>query len=114
MELIIGSLLGFLSGLGVGGGSLLLLWLTLGVGMDAEEARCINLLFFFPTAIFASFFRLRNLRASQFIIPALIGCIGTAIFSIISQGWDPTLLRKGFGIFLLIIAIRELRTKRKE
>jgi len=46
--LAIGSVLGFLAGLGVGGGSLLMLWLTLVIGTDHSVARNINLLFFIP------------------------------------------------------------------
>ena len=44
--LLVGTVLGFLAGLGVGGGSLLILWLTLIAQTPQEEARNINLLFF--------------------------------------------------------------------
>ena len=43
---IIATILGFLAGIGVGGGSLLILWLTLVLEMPQETARIINLLFF--------------------------------------------------------------------
>ena len=36
---IVGAALGFLAGLGVGGGSLLMLWLTLCAVMDSSTAR---------------------------------------------------------------------------
>ena len=52
--LVIGTVLGFLAGIGVGGGSLLVLWLTLVLGMEHPQARLINLLFFLPSAIVAS------------------------------------------------------------
>ena len=42
----IGSALGFLAGLGVGGGSLLLLWLTQVMNMPQDQARILNLLFY--------------------------------------------------------------------
>ena len=54
--LIVGTVLGFLAGIGVGGGSLLILWLTLALGMAHPQARVINLLFFLPSAVIASFF----------------------------------------------------------
>ena len=38
--LIVGTVLGFLSGLGIGGGSLLILWLTIVLGMEQSTARC--------------------------------------------------------------------------
>lgn len=106
----IGSILGFLSGLGVGGGSLLMLWLTLVVGMEHINARCINLLFFIPCAIVASFFRWRqgSLDLSR-ILPAVIGgCISAAVFSAISRNIDMTLLKKLFGLLLLVTGFREL------
>ena len=37
--------LGFLSGLGTGGGSLLILWLTLVLDVPQSEARAMNLMF---------------------------------------------------------------------
>ena len=49
--LVVGTVLGFLTGLGIGGGSLLMLWLTLVLGVSQAEARQINLLFFLPSAL---------------------------------------------------------------
>ena len=48
ISVILGGVLGFLTGLGTGGGSLLLLWLTLVLGMDPQTARTVNLMFFIP------------------------------------------------------------------
>ena len=48
--LLIATLLGFLAGMGVGGGSLLLLWLTQVAMLEQTQARIINLLFFLPAA----------------------------------------------------------------
>ena len=50
--------LGFLSGIGTGGGSLLILWLTLVVGIPSPDARLMNLMFFIPSALVACFLRL--------------------------------------------------------
>jgi hypothetical protein len=47
---------GFLAGLGVGGGSLLMLWLTSVMNMDYCVAKTVNLLFFLPTALIATVF----------------------------------------------------------
>ena len=41
---------GILSAWGVGGGTLLLLCMTLFLGVEQREAQAINLLFFLPTA----------------------------------------------------------------
>ena len=55
VALIVGTVLGFLTGLGVGGGSLLILWLTLVLEMPQTAARGINLLFFLPSAMIACY-----------------------------------------------------------
>ena len=108
--LIVGSALGFLAGLGVGGGSLLMLWLTLIAGAPQDVARNINLLFFIPGALIASLFRWKqgvfNIRK---IMPAIIlGCISAGIFSVLGKNMDTVLLRKLFGILLLFTGLREL------
>ena len=48
--LFMGIVFGFLAGLGVGGGTLLILWLTMVIGMDHATARAINLMFFLVAA----------------------------------------------------------------
>lgn len=108
--LLIGSSLGFLSGIGVGGGSLLILWLTLVLNMEHNAARIINLLFFIPSAVIASFFRWKQgaLNLTK-ILPAIIcGCISAAVFSILSKQLDIVIMKKLFGILLLLTGIREL------
>ncbi len=108
--ILIGTLLGFLSGIGVGGGSLLMLWLTLVLHMEHVSARMINLLFFIPSAIVASFFRWRQGSLDlKKIVPAVIGgCLAAACFSLLSKQMDIELLKKMFGILLLATGIREL------
>lgn len=105
-----GIILGFLAGLGVGGGSLLIIWLTLVVDMDPGKARTINLLFFLTAAGSVSLFRLRKgIIQWKEILPAIIcGCAGAAIFSLIGRIVDQNILKKLFGALLLITGIREL------
>ena len=108
--LAVGAALGFLAGLGVGGGSLLILWLTLVLKIPPDIAGGINLLFFVPTAVIASLFRLKqgtlDLRR---ILPALIAGVASAILlTLWSRNLDTEVLRKPFGILLLITGLREL------
>lgn len=106
----VASILGFLAGLGVGGGSLLMLWLTLAVGMEYGQARIINLLFFLPSALIATLFHRKQGTVNiKKILPAMItGCIAAALFSILGKKMDTTLLKKCFGGLLLVTGIREL------
>ena len=118
--LIIGTSLGFLAGIGVGGGSLLILWLTLVLGMDHPQARIINLLFFLPSAIVASFFRWKQGKLEiKKVLPAIIvGCIAAGVCSFLSSSMDIALLQKLFGGLLILTGIRELlykpRTQKQE
>lgn len=106
----IGTLLGFLSGLGIGGGSLLILWLTLAQGVSPEEARTANLLFFLPAAVTAGFFRWRQGAVEpKKLLPALLGgSAGALSFSFLSLRLDTALLRRLFGGLLIVTGLREL------
>lgn len=102
--------LGFLAGLGVGGGSLLMLWLTMVVGMEYEQARIINLLFFLPSALIATLFHRKQGSVDiKKILPAILaGCAFAALFSFIGTRVNTILLKKCFGGLLLITGLREL------
>ena len=110
ITLPIAIVLGFLAGLGVGGGSLLMLWLTFVVGMEHEQARTINLLFFLPSAFIATLFHRKQGSVNmQKILPAIVaGCLSAALFSFFGAKMDTSLLKKCFGGLLLITGLREL------
>lgn len=110
VTITIGSILGFLSGIGVGGGSLLMLWLTLVLNMEHNVARSINLLFFIPSALIASLFRWKQGKLDiKKVLPAILcGCVSAAIFAVFSKRIDITLLKKAFGVLLLLTGLREL------
>lgn len=110
VTLLVGILLGFLSGLGIGGGSLLILWLTMVLGMDQAAARSINLLFFLPAAVIACFLHWRQgcLNIRKLFPTIAAGTAAAAAASLIGHWADPAVLRKPFGILLLLTALREL------
>ena len=108
-SILVGTTLGFLAGLGVGGGSLLILWLTGVLGMAHEEARTINLLFFLPSALVASIFQWRNgVINIRRILPAIVaGSIAAIAGSWLSTRIDTGIVEKLFGGLLLITGLRE-------
>ncbi len=110
VALLVGALLGFLAGLGIGGGSLLMLWLTLILDMSTQTARSINLLFFLPAALCACFFRWKqgSLPIRRLLGPILLGCLSAGVFSFLGTRLDTGLLRKLFGALLLVTGLREL------
>lgn len=104
---------GLLSAFGIGGGSLLVIWLAAVAGMEQRTAQCVNLLFFLPTAAAALVIHSKN----QMVLwraawPAMAGgAVTAALFSWIGSQLDTDLLRKLFGGFLLIIGALELCKK---
>ena len=106
----VGGILGFLSGIGVGGGSLLMLWLTLVLQISHPVARNINLLFFIPSALISSFFRWKQGALDvKKLLPAIIaGSVSAAVFSWVGQRMDITIIKKLFGLLLLATGFREL------
>ena len=64
VPMLAGALTGILSGFGIGGGSLLLIYMTSFAGLPQDLAQGINLLYFLPTAGAA--------------LPAGRGCPGTS------------------------------------
>ena len=109
-SIAVGTALGFLTGLGTGGGSLLVLWLTLVLHMEPAQARLINLMFFFPAALIATAFHWRQGRVPfhKILLPALAGCAAAAVFAFIGQKMNTESLKKLFGVLLLFIGAKEL------
>lgn len=103
--------LGLLSGLGVGGGSLMILWLTLVQKMDFTAAKYLNLLFFLPPAVISTLAHLfrKKLSIKKIIPAALAGMVSASVFIYLSSTWDVNILRKLFGGLLFLSAWKELR-----
>lgn len=113
-SVLVGLLTGVLSGCGVGGGTLLLLWLTLINGMDQHSAGGINLLYFAACALPALWGHwksglLEKKAVLWCVLAGLPACIGAAV---VAARLDVTLLRRFFGVFLLFVGFRETFRKR--
>ena len=108
-----GAVTGVLSGFGIGGGSLLLIYMTSFAGVGQDLAQGINLLFFLPTAATALPAHAKNGYIEKADLPPAIlaGRAGTALAAGAPTGMDVELLRRCFGVFLLLIGVRELFRK---
>ena len=106
----VGMLLGFLSGLGIGGGSLLLIWLTAVLNMDPYIARNINLMFFLPSALVACAIRKKNRQLD--LKAAMPGILGGCVFAffgyLLSTRLETGMLRKLFGLILIFTGLKEI------
>ncbi len=113
---LVGLFCGVLSGFGVGGGSLLMVWLTAAIQMEQATAQGINLLYFLPTSLGALIFHIRNGKIDwRAVIPAAIGgTIAAALSASLAVGLEMELLRKLFGGFLLVVGALEFFRKGKE
>ncbi len=111
-----GIVTGVLSGFGIGGGTLLLIYMTAFAGVDQRLAQGINLLYFLPTAATALPSHIKNGYIDRTTaIPAILaGLVGTAMAAWAATALDVTLLRKLFGGYLIYIGLRELFRKSKE
>lgn len=114
-QLLLGTVLGFLAGIGVGGGSLLMLWLTAVLDQSHAVARSINLLFFLPSALIACCFRWKQGTLDlKTVLPAIIaGCIAAGVCSWLGTLLDTGLMKKIFGGLLIVTGIREIRYKNR-
>lgn len=107
---VAGLVCGVLSGLGIGGGTLLMVWMTAVMDMEQRMAQGINLLYFVPTAVCALIFHIKNrLIRWRVVIPAVIaGCLTAAGAAFFATAIDASLLRKLFGGFLILVGLNEL------
>ena len=108
-----GAVTGILSGFGIGGGSLLLIYMTGFAGIPQNLAQGVNLLYFLPTAATALPSHVKNgYIENAALLPAIAaGLAGTALAAWAATSLDVNLLRKCFGVFLLMIGLRELFRK---
>lgn len=113
IPLAVGTATGVLSGFGVGGGTLLLVYLTAVAGADQHLAQGINLLYFLPAALLALPAHKKNGYLDTKALPWLIGSglICAALAAWLSAGLEVTLLRKLFGGFLIVVGLHEIFSK---
>ena len=115
LHLLTGTILGTLAGLGVGGGTLLVLWLTLVIGMTQQQARILNLMFFRPCARICTLLRKKQGAVNiRLLLPGIVsGVVSAIVFSLLGRVMDLVLLKKLFGGLLILTGIRELLYKPK-
>lgn len=95
LEIIFGLISGTVTGMGMGGGAVLILLLSAFLGMEQHMAQATNLVFFVPTAIatIITNIRQKNINFKLTIITSIFGIIGAIIGSIISNKITSNLLK---------------------
>ncbi len=94
----------------MGGGTILILLLSIFMNLDQHTAQSTNLIFFIPTAITSVIIGIKNknINVKETWVILVAGVIGSIISANISSHMNVELLKKLFGIFLFIIAIYEI------
>ena len=110
LEFFTGIISGMVSGIGMGGGAILILVLSVFMGVDQHIAQATNLVFFIPTSISAIITTIKEKLINWKIgLPVAIpGIVGAIIGAKISVKLDVKYLKKYFGIFLILITIYEI------
>ena len=108
--LLAGGVTGVLSGFGVGGGTLLLVYMTVFAGLDQHLAQGINLLYFLPAGLMALPAHVKN---GYVVKPVLVPATAVGLVLAGAAAWAATaleveLLRKCFGGFLIAVGAMEL------
>lgn len=116
LAVIFGTISGIVTGLGMGGGTILILLLSLFMGLEQHIAQATNLVFFIPTSVAAILTNLKqkNVNLKLAINISSFGIIGAIIGAIISNSISSENLKKYFAIFILIIALHEIYELYKE
>lgn len=105
---------GFVSALGLGGGGILVLYLTAFLDTPQTQASGINLIFFLPIAAVSIFIHLKNklidwkfaLKCAPFGAAAAFGG------SFLAHTIDPFWISKAFAVFVLLLGLKELFSKK--
>ena len=107
LPVLAGFCTGILSAWGVGGGTLLLLLMTLFLGVEQADAMAINLLYFLPTAAMGLLYHRKNglLERAVLRTAAPWGTAAAAAGALAATAVDVSLLRRPFGLFLLAAAV---------
>lgn len=110
-----GTATGVLSGFGVGGGTLLLIYMTAFTQLSQTQAQGINLLYFLPAAALALPAHFKNgFLERKALLPAIsAGLVCSALAAWAATALEVALLRKCFGVFLLYAGLSELFRKKQ-
>lgn len=108
--ILFGLIAGIITGLGMGGGTILILLLTMFLGLDQHVAQATNLICFIPTSIAAIYtnWKYKNIDFKLALIISIFGILGASIGATISGYINSSLLKKIFAVFILIIASYEM------
>jgi len=116
MNHIAGFLAGLTASMGLGGGFILIIYLSVFKDIEQSAAGGINLLFFLPIAFISSLIHLKNGLIEKKILPLICaaGIAGVVGGVFLMRILDEALLRKLFAGLLVFVGLREVFRKKAE
>lgn len=104
---VVSFLTGVLASMGMGGGMLLIIYLTIFAGVGQLQAQGINLVFFLPIAAASLVFHVKNkLLDYKKALPAMLtGIAASAAFSLLAAYIKTEYLEKAFGLFIAFVGV---------
>lgn len=110
MNIIAGFLTGIAASMGLGGGFILIIYLTVFAGVGQIAAGGINLLFFLPIALISIIIHAKNklIDWRVILVIAASGAVGVLLGSTLVRVLDEGLLQKLFAVLLVFVGAREL------
>lgn len=106
---------GLLGAMGLGSGTVLIVWLTTFLNYGQLQAQGVNLLFFIPCACLSLFFLSRKglVNKTHSLPIAVGGAVGIILGQLLLTKIPTVYLSKLFGIFIIILSLKQLFTSKK-
>ena len=114
IDALAGALTGILSGWGIGGGSLLMLYMGAVRGIGQQAVQGINLAYFLPVSAGALVGHIKSglIEKNAFLITASSGVASAVLAASLANVIDAGVMQKFFGAFMLIIGAKEVFHKK--
>lgn len=112
---VAGIMSGILASMGLGGGGILIIYLTIFAGIEQTVAQGINLVFFIPISIVAIiiYYKKKLISWKIAITASIFGVIGAISGALLSSAIDSSILSKIFGGLLFVIGLNQLFSRKK-
>lgn len=107
---VISAISALLSGMGIGGGAILVILFTLLLGFEQKEAQAINLVMFLATGISSTVLNLKNKLIEKSLFKKMIPLVimGCFLGTILVKNIQSESLKIYFSIFMALIGTYEI------
>ena len=116
LSVVAGFFSGIISGMGIGGGTILIPALVFFLKVNQHTAQCTNLYYFIPTAVCALVIHIINkkIEYKTALKITFYGIFGALLGSYVASALSTDVLRKIFAVFLFIMGISQVIPKKSK